>query len=532
MGRASLSLTMSSPADAMHAEEVERTRVFAKLSVALTAFLIVGLPFFAGNNVMRYVLVGAVVGCFLQSLWVVHTLRDPARYDPRWVTMLALWAALTTFIGIVYVGIFSIGPAAIIVGIYFLGRSQIRGIATLIYVTTASLQAGAAVLFISGAVVDPGIFTAAGVDPVVAVFIQILVQLLYAIAFALSRASRLSSLEAMHDLQNAMQQVAQREALYQEVRAELDNALMLEGAGRYTDQEIGSFRLGMVIGRGAMAEVYEATNTTTGEPAAVKLLHPNMADSGNAVQRFLREARAAGALSSPNAVKVLEASPPGAPTPYLAMELLTGHDLAYWLRKRRRLSIPEVVDLVQQVAGVIDLAADAGTVHRDLKPHNMFRHEPEDGLYEWKVLDFGMSTLGEHAGTLTGGRVIGTPAYMAPEQARGKAVDSRADLYSLAAVAYRCVTGRPPFAGKDIPSLLYSVVYDVPVQPSTLRDIPEQLDHVLAVALAKDRDNRFASGAELSAAFAAAAEGDADDWLARRAEALVLEHPWGSRGDK
>ena len=503
--------------------------MFGELSLVLCLVIIPALFFFGGNPTARYLFIGGLVGCALQALYVTVTLRDPARYDLRWVNAFAVWATVTTQIGAAYIGVFSVAPTAVVVGIHFFGRSQSRAGSLLIYLLAAGTQAGLAGLILCGAIRDPGLFPAPDLPVHVLVIIQVFVQLVFLVAYVLARSTRASSLRAITQLRDAAQQVKQREALFQEVRQELDNALEIAGAGRYTDQEIGSFRLGGVIGRGAMAEVYEATHLTTGDRAAVKLLHPNVLERPGAAARFLREAEAAGSLSSPNAVRVLESSREGAPVPYLAMELLDGHDLAYWLRKRRKLPIAEVVELVSQVAGVIDLARDHGIVHRDLKPQNLFAHEPGDGSRQWKILDFGMSTLGENAGTLTRGAAVGTPAYMAPEQARGKPTDYRADLYSVMAIAYRCLTGRAPFSGRDVPATLYSVVYDMPLRPSGLAGIPEAIDDVIAVGLAKARTNRFESGTELVAALQVAATGQRDDWLQRRADALLLELPWGTR---
>lgn len=527
---ATLHPTTSSPLDALHIEEVARTRMFAILSIPFCALVIAGIPSFGGNATLRWVFLVGVALCGVQSIFVTVTLRDPSKFDRRWVNAFAVWAALTTYVGVWYVGIFSVAPVAVVVGIHFFGRSASKAGAFVIYVLAAGMQATLAALVMTGAVDDPGIFRADHVDDHVRVLIQVLVQAVFFIAFVLSRSTRTSSLRAIEDLQKAMRQVSQREALFQEVRKELDAALEVGGAGRYTDNEIGSYALGAVIGRGAMAEIYEGVHKVTGDRAAVKLLHPDVLEHEGAAERFLREAQAAGALDSPHAVRVLEASGPDAATPYLAMELLAGHDLAYWLRKKRRLAVGDVVELVTQVASVIDLARKQQIVHRDLKPQNLFRHEPGDGTRTWKILDFGMSTLGEHRGTLTGGAAVGTPAYMAPEQARGKHVDHRADLYSLAAIAYRCLTGRAPFTGADVPATLYSVVYDMAPQPSLMAaDLPPQLDDVLAVGMAKKRANRFETGDELVTALTRAAVGETDDWLQRRAEALLLELPWGTR---
>jgi len=153
----------------------------------------------------------------------------------------------------------------------------------------------------------------------------------------------------------------------------------------------------------------------------------------------------AARLESPNIVHVYEVSPPSAPVPYLAMERLRGTDLASRLRKENRIPSDELVVLLDQVARGLEVARLAGVVHRDLKPHNLFLH---DGA-TWKILDFGVSKLADSEGTLTGEGIVGTPQYMAPEQASGGQVSHLADVYALGAIAYRCLTGRSPFKGKD-----------------------------------------------------------------------------------
>jgi serine/threonine-protein kinase len=130
---------------------------------------------------------------------------------------------------------------------------------------------------------------------------------------------------------------------------------------------------------------------------------------------------------------------------------------------------------------------------------------------------------------LTKGHVIGTPAYMAPEQARGEDVDHRADVYSLAAILYRSVTGHPAFTGKDVPTTLYDVVYRVPTQPSLLTTIPADVDRVLAIGLAKHAHDRFASAVELAGWFALAIRNELSPEQRRRADDLLAKHPWGTR---
>jgi len=144
----------------------------------------------------------------------------------------------------------------------------------------------------------------------------------------------------------------------------------------------------------------------------------------------------------------------------------------------------------------------------------------------WKILDFGVSKLGEGSGTLTQGNVVGTPAYMAPEQARGATVDYRADLYALAAIAYRCLTGRPPFSGKDVPTMLYNVVYDMPPRPSDFAEMYPDVDFALAVGFAKRAEDRYGSAAELVDAMRQAFRGELGIETKQRGIALLSTHPW------
>jgi serine/threonine-protein kinase len=182
--------------------------------------------------------------------------------------------------------------------------------------------------------------------------------------------------------------------------------------------------------------------------------------------------------------------------------------------------------LVEQVGGVLELARAAGIVHRDLKPHNLFLGD--DGT--WKVLDFGVALLGDSTGTLTRGGVIGTPTYMAPEQARGETVDHQADVYALGAVIYRCLTGRVPFTARDTPALLYAVVHTMPARPSAIAMVTPHEEAFLAIAMAKVRAVRFETAAELVASFADAERGALPDALLRRAQRILREQPWRDPG--
>jgi serine/threonine-protein kinase len=238
------------------------------------------------------------------------------------------------------------------------------------------------------------------------------------------------------------------------------------------------------------------------------------------VLRFLRELRMTVGLDSPNVVKVLEVGEQ--PVPYLVMEKLDGKTLSDILRSKRSLPIPEVVDMIRQVGAGITAAAGAGIVHRDLKPQNVFLHRKT-----WKILDFGVSRAVDSSDTLTAGHVVGTPSYMAPEQASGSTVDHATDLYALAAIAYRALTGHPPFAAGEIAETLYRVVHTAPQRPTSLADqLPLEVDLVLAIGLAKRARDRFASAAELSNALATAIEGELSIELRERGVALVQAGAW------
>jgi serine/threonine protein kinase len=353
----------------------------------------------------------------------------------------------------------------------------------------------------------------------VQVICQCLVQLVLGGTFIVARAQRRSSLIALGELERAVRAVAQREALLEEAREELRRAVG-SGRGRFTDQTIGNYRLGDLIGRGAMGEVYEAVDPRVNQAVAVKML--SQASLGNAhhVERFLRELRTAATIDSPNVVRVLEIGEQ--PLPHLVMERLRGRDLSAILRGKRALPTDRVVDLVRQVGAGITAAGAAGIIHRDLKPQNLFLSGTT-----WKILDFGVSRLADTSDTLTAGHVVGTPAYMAPEQARGAAVDHRTDLYALAAIAYRVLTGVSPFSGGEVAETLYRVVHTAPRRPSSLATLPDEVDLVLAIGLAKDPEARFTTAAEFAAAIAAAFDGTLDDDLRRRGEALA--GAWAAR---
>jgi serine/threonine-protein kinase len=512
----------------MRAEEVERTRAFSKLAIAigLGAMLAVSL---AGGHPLAKAIFAASVAVMIGGVsWMLVQLRDPARFTPGRVVLPGITGFLAVLGGVLYWGVASPASAVMLFGIYFFSLGQDLKGTLAMYTVGAAGHLALAVLVMFAVIPDIGVIATTQMPIREQIISQVTIQLLYASALFFGRRSRRATLDAVERLDRAVRAISMREALLAEVRQELDRALKVGGPGRYTEQEVGSYRLGNLIGRGGMGEVYEATSVHDASEAAVKLLHPSTLADPQAVARFLREAEVAARLVSDNLCAVYEVGMTAGEIPFIAMERLRGFDLAHHLRRARRLSLSQTTSLLKGIAAGLGVAHKTGVVHRDIKPHNLFLAEHE-GRFTWKLLDFGVSKLAGGGGTLTAGHVVGTPGYMSPEQARGEDVDLRTDVYALATIAYRCLTGHPAFTGKDVPTTLYDVVYKMPTRPSALCELPEDVDRVLAIGMAKDRADRFGTPAELAAALAVAADNQLDQATRARAQGLVARHAWGQR---
>lgn len=516
--------TATSPVEAMKLEELARTHIFVRVAI-ITCVCGLAVAFVTKGDAIafRMLMAGCIITT-LGALWMLNVVRDATTFSHARAVPPALVIALGAFGGIYYWGPASPVAAMVTYGIYFFSLGANARITTSLYMLVAALHAALILLIMGGFVVDRGIISMQNLRAVDQLGVLLVIEFLYFITFYTARRSQRVTLEAVSNLEQAVRGVAQREALLAEARAELDRALKIGGPGRFTDQLVGGFKLGVLIGRGGMGEVYEAQRVSDKAEAAVKLLHPGTLSDPTHLARFVREAQTTQKLDCPHIVRVLEVGTTTGEVPFLAMERLRGHDLAHQLRRQRRLALPAAASLAEQIAAGLEAARLAGIVHRDLKPHNVF--VGADG--RWKILDFGVSKSGG-SGTLTKGHVIGTPAYMAPEQARGEDVDHRADVYSLAAILYRAVTGHPAFTGKDVPTTLYDVVYRVPTQPSMLVQLPADVDRVLALGLAKDARERFATALELATWFTAAIRDELTPEQRRRANDLAVKHPWGTR---
>ncbi|HVY45595.1 MAG TPA: serine/threonine-protein kinase, partial [Minicystis sp.] len=232
----------------------------------------------------------------------------------------------------------------------------------------------------------------------------------------------------------------------------------------------GKYQLERQLARGGMGSVWVARHLQLGTPVAVKFMDGALAAVPELRTRFEREARAAAVLQSPNVVRVLDYGLE-AGAPYIAMELLQGETLGARLKRERRLPLPAVGRVVAQVTRALRRAHEAGIVHRDLKPQNVFlaREDDEEVV---KVLDFGIAKMlvgeGTKAGDTSTGTLLGSPSYMSPEQVRrSKTIDHRSDLWSLAVVAYRALTGRLPYPGDEVGDVIVRICTETPPPPSS-----------------------------------------------------------------
>ena len=303
-----------------------------------------------------------------------------------------------------------------------------------------------------------------------------------------------------------------------------------------TAREMGSYRLGELLGRGGMGEVYKATHTMLARAAAIKLIRPEALGAANsdgaqlAVRRFTREAEAAANLRSPHTVEVYDFGVTEDQTLYFVMEMLEGMDLETLVGQSGPLPAARVIYLMRQVCASLGEAHAKGLVHRDIKPANI--NVGQVGLeYDFvKVLDFGLvkqvkrPTAGDPRLTVEG-MTVGTPTYMAPEIALDEAFDGRADLYALGCVMYFLLTGKVVFESDNVMRLLVRHVEEKPMPPSRRTDqpIPRSLDDAVLACLAKDPAARPPSAAALSDALAAA-EADVEPWSQEQAAAW-----WNSR---
>jgi len=275
-------------------------------------------------------------------------------------------------------------------------------------------------------------------------------------------------------------------------------------------KKIGRYEIIDELGRGAMGAVLRARDPAVGRTVALKcILSGALAgDQTNEFrERFYREARAAGALAHPGIVPVFDVGEDDG-LPFLVMELVQGRTLADALKQGERYSLERVCEIGQHIAEALGYANRNGVVHRDIKPANILMTSKEVyGAERPRITDFGVAKLAGGEITATG-QLLGTPAFMPPEQFTGAPIDGRTDLFSLGVILYRMATGEQPFSGETITAVSYKIVHTDPIPPSRLNPaVGARLEAVLLKCLAKSPADRYQTGEELAADLAAVRSG-------------------------
>jgi eukaryotic-like serine/threonine-protein kinase len=263
---------------------------------------------------------------------------------------------------------------------------------------------------------------------------------------------------------------------------------------------VGRYQIQARIGQGAMANVYRAYDPSIDRVLAIKVLKREYCRNPQFAARFLREARAAGALSHPNIVTIYDVGEIEG-FPYIAMELLEGEPLDVIAERQGRFDTADVIDIGCQLADALRYAHAQGVVHRDIKPSNIVLGKDGRSV---KILDFGIARVEQCAATQAAeavrtqiGQVVGTPRYMSPEQALGRELDGRSDLFSVGALLYELVTGRPAFNGASAATLALQITQQDPAPIDVVPECPRGLRFVIDKLLSKRPEKRYADGALL-----------------------------------
>jgi len=513
----------------LHLEEVERTRTFGVAIAFLCFFVLAFVPLLGGETWLLIAVSLALVTLGLASVLVVVLTRWPRHYT-AWVFRAYGATAVIASVIITYtLGTFSPTPLAVVLGIAYFAQGHDR-LGSIVIPTGAILGYFVLALLLTlNLLTDRGIFAGADTPAAGRAFFTIVVPIVYTVTMVQGWANQRATVDLRRRALAASRAAALEAARFEEVRQQLEVAVKAgaQARGVWTGHAAGSWVLGGIIGRGATSEVYAAAHEGQELGAAVKVLRDGLISESELQRRFAIEGRALAALVHPGIVRIHDVGLVEGRAPYIAMERLVGQDLTAYLRQHGSLGRRQSIDLIRQVALALDHAHSHGIIHRDIKPQNLFRVSGSPP--RWKVLDFGIAKLTNQDVTQTGQGLMGTPGYTAPEQLEGAHVDPRADVFSLGAVAYRTLLGRPAFSGDSSLAIIHKVSFGRPLRPLDVDpSLPAQVDGVLAIALSREPGLRFASATELATCLAQAMQGTLSETRQRYAQSILSREPWAT----
>ncbi|MBD3315619.1 MAG: protein kinase [Chitinivibrionales bacterium] len=251
--------------------------------------------------------------------------------------------------------------------------------------------------------------------------------------------------------------------------------------------KLGNFEILDRLGQGGMGDIYRARQRPLNRVVALKVLSPHLCHNDEFSRRFESEAKAISLLDHQNIVSMYDYGEENG-LKYFAMQFIEGEDLGKRLCGRKPLSLPTIVDYAKQICRGLRYAHQHNVIHRDIKPQNILI----DRAHVCRISDFGIAKIFRQSNITMTGMAVGTPEYMSPEQAEGKELDARTDIYSLGVVIYEMLTRTPPFTGKNPVAIAYKQVHELPTPPSALRrDVPKRLELIILKALKKNRGERY-----------------------------------------
>jgi serine/threonine-protein kinase len=255
----------------------------------------------------------------------------------------------------------------------------------------------------------------------------------------------------------------------------------------WVPETLGNYQILEQLGQGGMGEIYKAIQQPLNRIVALKILAPQMGRSQESSLRFQSEAKAISLLEHQNIVSIYEYGEEHG-LQYFAMLFVEGEDLGKRIADKRPMSLPQIIDISKQICRGLLYAHKHDVIHRDIKPQNVLI----DRNNLCRLSDFGIAKIYQQADITLTGMAVGTPEYMSPEQAEGKALDARTDIYSLGVVMYEMLTRIPPFSGNNPVAIAYKQVHELPTPPSAYRrDTPKRLELIILKALKKSRDERY-----------------------------------------